>query len=218
MTSIITPSIVDQIQFSTKFKHTWITVDLAIESFRSGTLALSLIFAYDAPGILSWYLLLACLLWYQLDRQRKLIIYYLERNSNFLLRHVCLLCIPSVRGPLHPAYRTIRWCPMCRLLQISDSASFLLWIQATCKSCSIHLLLGCIYEIRNYEGSSQWPNFATEFVDPLENAGILIESDIIFVDKWNKIRYSCIFCLAAPINRRLRSHTWISTWDNNIPK
>ena len=89
---------------------------------------------YDAPDILplilSWF---ACLPRSQLDRQRKLSIYYLKRNSNFLLLRNYLTLIYSFdpQSITSPVHRILSWCPMCQLLQTSDSANFLLEIQIT---------------------------------------------------------------------------------------
>ena len=75
-----------------------------------------------------------------------------------------------------PVYGIISWCSMCPLLQTSDRAKFILEIQATCTSY-VHStrLLGCIHKILNYEWWNLRQNFWTEFVDPVENTGILID-------------------------------------------
>ena len=72
-----------------------------------------------------------------------------------------------------PVYGIISWCPMCRLLKTSDSANFLLEIQATRTSMSITFTYGmCTQNLKLWEWNLR-PSFVTEFVDPVENAGIL---------------------------------------------
>ena len=70
----------------------------------------------------------------QLDMQWKLSTYYLERNSNFLLlrNYLSLMYSFDPRPITSPVYGIISWCPMCRLLRISDSVDFLLETQVTC--------------------------------------------------------------------------------------
>ena len=86
------------IQYSTKFKWNWITVFLVLGICRSKPQVLLFIPAYDFPGIRSWYLvglLILCDL--QLDKQRKVFIYYLEKAPTFFLSYAaCLLWIPLI--------------------------------------------------------------------------------------------------------------------------
>ena len=95
-----------------------------------------------------------------------------------------------------PVNGIISWCLMCRLLQTSDSANFLLKFRLFVRLCSIHSPLGCEYKIWNYEGLNLRSDFVTRFVDPVVNTGILNKSDIIFVDESNKIRYSYLLLLS----------------------
>ena len=79
---------------------------------------------------------------------------------------------------------------MYRLLQTSFNANFVLEIQVTRMSMSNTLTFWIVcHKIWNYEGLSMRPNFVTGFVDPIVNTGILIKSDIIFVDEYYKMRY-----------------------------
>ena len=125
-----------QVQYSTKLKCTWITGipcnkddlfwnPLYFHSYRRLT----------SLGILSLMLVLTTYAFCdpQLDRQRKLFIHYLERNSNFLiLRNYLTLMYSFSPRPITFLLYGIASCRlMCRFLRTSDSANFLLKIQAT---------------------------------------------------------------------------------------
>ena len=61
-----------------------------------------------------------------------------------------------------PVYRIISWCLMCLLFRTSDSAIFLLEIQATCTLMSITLTFGmCIQnlELRGMEPATKFCNW-----------------------------------------------------------
>ena len=100
----------------------------------------------------------------QLDMQWKLSTYYLERNSNFLLlRNYLSLMYPFGPRPItSPVYGIISWSPMCRLLRTSDSANFLLEIQATCTSIYNTLTFGMYtqnLELRRMEPATKFCNW-----------------------------------------------------------
>ena len=61
----------------------------------------------------------------------------------------------------------------------------------------LHSPLDWIHKIWNYEGLNQLPIWVYGFVDPVDNISILIESDIIFDDKSNKIKYSYLLLLTG---------------------
>ena len=143
---------------------------------RSGILVLScpyrrMIFL----GILLLMLVLTCLSWLacldllvfcniQLDMQWKLSTYYLERNSNFLLlrNYLSLMYSFDPRPIISPVYSIISWCSICRLLWTSESANFLLEIQASCTSMSITLTFGMCtqnLELRGMEPATKFCNW-----------------------------------------------------------
>ena len=60
---------------------------------------------------------------------------------------------------------------MYRLLQTYDCANFLWKFRLLVRLCPLHSPSRCVHRIWNYEGWNLWPNFVTEFVDPVENKG-----------------------------------------------
>ena len=96
--------------------------------------------------------------------QWKLSTYYLERNSNFLLlrNYLSLMYSFGPRPITSPVYGIISWCTMCRLLLTSESANFLLEIQASCTSMSITLTFGMCtqnLELRGMEPAIKFCNW-----------------------------------------------------------
>ena len=141
--------------------------------------------SYILPLIISW---LASLLWSQLDKQRKLSIYYREKLQLSLPEKLLVSNLYiSPRLVLSPVYRIISWHPIRRLLQISDSSNFILEIQVTCASKSYALIFELytqsleLWGIKPVIKSWNW-------IRRSSNTGILIESNIIFVDESYKIR------------------------------
>ena len=122
--------------------------------------------AYDVPRHPASDACLVLLVFYdlQLEMQWKLSTYYLERNSNFLLlrNYLSLMYSFGPRPITSSVYGIISWCPMCRLLRTSDSANFLLEIQATCTSIHNILTFGMYtqnLELRGIEPATKFCNW-----------------------------------------------------------
>ena len=131
---------------SKKLKSTWITGIPCNRMIRSVICTSMSIPAYNVPrhpASDAWIdLLVFCDP--QLDMQWKLSTYYLERNSNFLLlrNYLSLMYSFGLLPITSPVYEIVSWCPMCRHLQTSDSANFLLKLHATSTSSVHYTLLG----------------------------------------------------------------------------
>ena len=156
-----------------KFKRTWITGILCNRMIRSWIFVLPCSYR----RMMSFGILLLMLVFCdpQLDMQWKLSTYYLEKLQLSPPQKLPVSYV-FLRSGAH--YLLSIWDHKL-VSDVSAPPDFwkckpLLKFRLLVRLCPLHSLLGCIHKIWNYEGRNLRSNFVTEFVDPVENTGILL--------------------------------------------